>query len=219
MRSSVYIEDAGLRFLIDCGTDFRTQAIRFGIQDVDFVLLTHAHADHVNGLDDLRAFNMVHKHAIRLYAPESTLDEIRKRYAYCFGPPQPGGGIPEFSLHVVDSEVEIGTLHVTAIPVYHGERLISGYRINDFAYLTDVSAIPESSYDLLEGIDVLVTSALRRRPHSTHMSLGEALDAAGRIGARQTWFIHMCHDLEHEATNAILPDNIQLAHDGLEIEI
>jgi phosphoribosyl 1,2-cyclic phosphate phosphodiesterase len=219
MRSCAYIEHKGSRFLIDCGTDFRTQALANGVEDVDFVLITHTHADHVGGLDDLRAFNMVHHHAIDLYATPESLAEIRRRFAYCFAPPPPGGGIPEFNVHEINGKFEVRGIEIQPVPVFHGRMPIIGYRIGNFAWLTDVSAIPEPSFELLKGVKVLVTSALRHRPHPTHMSLSEALEVARRVAAEKTYFIHMCHDLEHEETNAQLPPNIQLAYDGLQIEL
>jgi len=215
MRSCAYIEYRGSRFLIDCGTDFRTQALANGVEDVDFVLITHTHADHVGGLDDLRAFNMVHRHPIDLYATRPSIDEIHVRFAYCFRPAPPGGGIPELVVHEVVGDFEARGIAIRPIPVFHGSMPIVGYRIGHFAWLTDVSRIPEPSFDLLRGVKVLVTSALRHKPHPTHMSLDEAVEVARRVGADQTYFIHMCHDLEHEATNATLPPNIQLAYDGL----
>lgn len=219
MRSCAYVEHKGSRFLIDCGTDFRTQALANGVEDVDFVLITHTHADHVGGLDDLRAFNMVHHHAIDLYATPESLAEIRRRFAYCFAPPPPGGGIPEFNVHEIDGKFEVRGIEIQPVPVFHGRMPIIGYRIGNFAWLTDVSAIPEPSFELLKGVKVLVTSALRHRPHPTHMSLSEAFEVARRVAAEKTYFIHMCHDLEHEETNAQLPPNIQLAYDGLQIEL
>lgn len=219
MRSCAYIEHRGSRFLIDCGTDFRTQALANGVEDVDFVLITHTHADHIGGLDDLRAFNMVHGHPIDLYATPESLAEIRKRFAYCFAPPPPGGGIPEFVVHEIKGSFEVRGIAIQPVPVLHGRMPIVGFRIGRFAWLTDVSSIPETSFDLLSGVKLLVTSALRHRPHPTHMSLSEALEVAQRVGAERTYFIHMCHDLDHEETNAQLPPNIQLAYDGLRLEV
>jgi phosphoribosyl 1,2-cyclic phosphate phosphodiesterase len=220
MRASLYLEHGGYRVLVDCGTDFRTQAIEYGIDDLDAVLLTHTHADHVNGLDDLRAFNMIHKHPIPLYGTETALNDIRTRFAYCFGPAPAGGGIPELHLREIESgyAFELGPIPVQPITVLHGKTAILGFRFDRFAYLTDVSAIPNETYQALTGVEFLITSALRHRPHPTHMSLAEAVDAAQRIGARRTWFTHMCHDLEHEATNAMLPRGVELAYDGLTFE-
>lgn len=223
MRVSAYLEASGRRVLIDCGPDFRTQALAQGVEDVDEVLLTHSHADHVGGLDDLRSFNLVHRHPITVHGAEATLADVRERFAYCFRPPQQeGGGLPDLRLSVITPGRPVdlgGGLSAMPIPVYHGILPILGFRFGDFAWLTDVSRIPEESFALLEGVKVLVTSALRHRPHPTHMSLEEAVATAHRIGARQTWFIHMCHDLEHEATNALLPENIRLAYDGLRFTV
>jgi phosphoribosyl 1,2-cyclic phosphate phosphodiesterase len=220
MRASAYIEWRGRRFLIDCGTDFRTQALANGVEDVDFVLMTHTHADHVNGIDDLRAYNMVHRHPISIHGEASSLEDIRQRFAYCFRPAPPGGGIPNLDLReIAVGRFEVEGVPLTALRVFHGSAPILGFRAGGFAYLTDVSTIPDETFASLEGVEVLVTSALRPRPHPTHMCLDEAVEAARRVGAHQTWFIHMNHDLEHETTNAVLPPNIQLAHDGLRFEV
>lgn len=218
-RCCAYLEWEGFRGLIDCGPDFRSQAIDFGIPDIDAVLLTHTHADHVNGIDDLRAYNMVHKHRIALYGAPDALDDIRTRFAYAFAPPQPGGGVPEFDLLPVDGPFEVAGRTIVPVPVLHGILPILGFRIGTFAYLTDVSTMPEESFPLVAGVEVLVLSALRPRPHPTHQSVDEAVAVARRIGARQTWFIHMNHDLDHESTNRALPPETQLAHDGLVIEL
>ncbi|MBX7244994.1 MAG: MBL fold metallo-hydrolase [Candidatus Sumerlaeaceae bacterium] len=219
MRASLYIEDAGQRFLIDCGPDFRTQAITNGIHDIDFVLLTHTHSDHIAGLDDLRAFNMIHKHPIAIYGQQQALEDLRHRFAYCFSPPSPGSYVPELDLQPINGMTEIRGVEVRTVPAMHGTLPLIGFRFNKFAYLTDVSQLPEESFALLGGLDVLILNALRHRPHPGHMSLSEATTAAKRIGARQTWFTHMCHDLEHEATNATLPPEIQLSYDGLTFEV
>ncbi len=220
MRASAYIETAERRILIDCGPDFRTQALANGVEDVDEVLLTHSHADHVGGLDDLRSFNMVHKHPITVHGNADTLGDVRERFSYCFRPPQQvGGGLPDLRLSLVapGKPVDLG-IGAVPVPVFHGTLPILGWRLGDFAYLTDVSRLPEEAFPLLEGVRTLVSSALRHRPHPTHMSLDEAVALARRIGAERTWFIHMCHDLDHETTNAALPSDIQLAHDGLVFE-
>lgn len=221
MRCCAYIETRGRRLLIDCGTDLRTQALAHGVTDVDFVLLTHTHADHVNGIDDLRAFNMMHRHPIGVYGTQPSLDDLRERFAYCFRPAPPGGGVPQLTLHPLepDRDTVVEDVPVRPVTVLHGTLPILGFRLGRFAYLTDVSSLPDATAEALEGVDVLVTSTLRHRPHPTHMSLDESVALARRIGARQTWFIHMNHDLDHRTTNAALPAGIALAHDGLAFEV
>jgi phosphoribosyl 1,2-cyclic phosphate phosphodiesterase len=221
MRASIYIEHEGLRLLVDCGTDFRSQALANGIHDVDAVLLTHTHSDHVNGLDDLRAYNMVHKHPIDVYATRSSLDDIRTRFAYCFQPPPTGGGIPELHLSEIapGNPLRIRSLGILPLNILHGKAQILGFRFGSFAYITDASTIPEETFAAIRGVEVLITSALRHRPHPTHMSLSQAVEVAERVGARRTWFTHMSHDLEHQATNASLPQNVRLAYDGLSFEV
>lgn len=219
LRASAYVEAAGKRVLLDCGTDFRTQALACGIEDVDFVLVTHTHADHINGLDDLRAFNMVHHHRVDVFGKPDALEGIRMRFAYCFTPAPPGGGIPELNLVPINGEFSAGDIQIVPVPVLHGGLEILGFRIGSFAYLTDVSHIPEESYGLLGNLDVLISTALRLRPHPTHMCLEQALAAAGRIGARRTYFTHMNHDMDHAAIEAGLPPGIRLAYDGLVIDI
>lgn len=224
-RPSVLVEiEGGPTVLIDTSTDLRAQALRFRVQRIDAILFTHAHADHVLGLDDVRGFNMAQRQTIPCYGDAGTIDDIRRMFAYVFAPPSPvGGGAPKlatFPVSAMPGPFSIGRgAVVVPVPIMHGPRLILGYRIGGFAYLTDCSAIPDSSLPLLEGLDVLVLSALRDRPHSTHFSVSEALEAAERVGARHTYFTHMCHLLPHAATCARLPDNVDLAHDGLVLDL
>jgi len=222
LRSSVYIEHAGGKLLVDCSTDFRQQALRYRIPRVDAVILTHNHADHINGIDDLRSFNFVQRSPIDLYATADVLHTVRHRYEYAFSPTQIGGGVPRLNLQEIDPARPffIGGLRIVPVPIKHGVLDILGYRIGrNFAYLTDCSAVPESSVPLLEGIEILVLDALRPTPHSTHFSLSEALAFSQRIGPAQTWFTHITCKMEHFATNASLPPNAQLLHDGQVIEV
>lgn len=206
--------------LVDTSTDLRVQALTCGVRRVDAILFTHSHADHIFGLDDVRRFNAIQNGAIPAYADERTNRDLRKAFAYIFDPQTPqGGGIPQITLTTIGGPFCLGSLEVTPVPVYHGKRLILGYRIGSFAYLTDCSAIPDTSWPLLDGVQTLVIDALRHRPHPTHFTVAEALDAASRIGAARTYFTHVCHDLPYVETNASLPAGVELAYDGLVLEV
>jgi phosphoribosyl 1,2-cyclic phosphate phosphodiesterase len=221
LRPSIYLElDAGLHVLVDTTPDLRTQALRHGIREVQAVLFTHAHADHVMGLDELRRFNVLSRQALPAYGDERTLDDLRRMFAYAFSADTPkGGGVPDLRLWRVGGRFSLGRHEVTPVPIMHGQRPILGFRIGGFAYLTDCNRIPDASWPLLEGLEVLVLDALRRRPHPTHFTLDEAVVVAQRIGAKQTFFTHIAHDLGHAETSASLPLGIGLAHDGLRIEM
>jgi len=221
LRPSIYLTlDDGNGVLVDTGPDLRTQALRFGIVHVNAILFTHGHVDHLAGLDDIRRYNIVQRSAIPCYADALTIGEIKTMFGYVFNPNTPtGGGIPQITLHEITGRFRIGAAEVIPIPVLHGRRQVLAYRIGRFAYATDCSAIPDPSWALFEGVDVLVIDGLRDRPHPTHFSLSEAIEASRRIGARQTYFTHMTHDLAHAATNARLPPGFELAYDGLTLDI
>lgn len=218
-RPSVYLTLAdNTRVLIDTSPDLREQALRHGLRRVDAVLYTHGHADHVLGLDDMRRFNAMQGTRTPCYGDEQTMGEIRQTFAYVFDrATAAGGGLPEIDLHPVDGPFSIATARIVPVPLWHGTRRVFGYRVGTLAYLTDVSAIPDESWPLLAGVEVLVIDALRRRPHPTHFSVAEALEAVARIGPSEAWFTHICHDLAHEATSASLPPRVHLAYDGLSV--
>lgn len=220
-RPSIHLEvQGGPALLVDTSTDLRQQALAHGITRVDAVLFTHSHADHVMGLDDLRRFNALKGGRIPVYADAATGAELGRIFAYAFAPPAgPGGGVPELALTPIVGPFAIDGVPIVPVPILHGRQPVLGFRIGTFAYLTDCSAIPEPSYALLDGLDVLVLDALRHRPHPTHFSVADAVAAATRIGARQTYFTHICHDLPHAATCAALPSGMALAHDGLVVTI
>ncbi len=220
-RPSVLVRpDAGGSVLIDTSSDFRAQALAFDVTRVDAVLFTHSHADHVLGLDELRRFNTLQGEAVPLYGDERTLKDLRRIFDYAFQRPESGHEyVPQLTPFVIGGRFCLLGTEIVPIPIVHGVRKIFGFRIGGFAYLTDCSAIPEDSYPMLEGLDVLVLSALRERPHPSHLSLQEAIDAANRVGARETYFTHMCHDLGHAATCARLPRGMALAHDGLTLTL
>lgn len=207
-------EEAGV-LLVDTPTDLRQQALRFGLPRVDGVLYTHAHADHILGADELRIFNFRQKSEIPCYGSPATLEKLRRTFHYVFEDGQEGGGKPRFGLHPISGPFEVLGRRFVPVPVLHGEMEVFGYRLGDFAYVTDVSSIPEASFPLLAGLEVLILGALRYRPHPTHFSIGEAVLAAERIGARRTILTHLCHEVDHAALEHPLPAGVELGHDGL----
>jgi phosphoribosyl 1,2-cyclic phosphate phosphodiesterase len=220
-RPSVYLEtDDRQAILVDAGPDLRAQALTYNVRRIDALLFTHGHSDHILGVDDLRRFNALQHAPMSCYADAHTIWDIRRMFAYVFDPATPrGGGLPQLELFTIAGPFCVGRQEVVPVPIFHGQRPILGFRFGGFAYLTDCSRIPDGSWALLEDLDVVVLDALREKPHPTHFSISEAVDAARRIGARRTCFTHMTHDLRHEPTCARLPDTMQLAYDGLVIEI
>ncbi len=220
-RPSIALELAdGLRVLVDTTPDLRAQALRHDLRRLDAILYTHAHADHVMGLDEVRRYNHLTKAPMPVFGDAATLREVRRTFAYIFEPDAPkGGGVPNLRLFPIAGAFCLGRTLVVPVPIRHGSRQILGFRIGRFAYLTDCNGIPEASLALLNGLDCLVLDALRRKPHPTHFTLDEAVDMAGRIGAARTFFTHIAHDLGHEDTCAALPSGMALAHDGLLIEV
>jgi phosphoribosyl 1,2-cyclic phosphate phosphodiesterase len=219
-RPASPVRDAVTRILIDTSSDLRAQALTFGIRRLDAILFTHSHADHVLGLDEVRRFNRLQKAAIPCYSDARTRADLRRTFSYIFDDDTPkGGGIPKIILNEIGGVFSLGRVDVVPVPILHGSRAILGFRIGSFAYLTDCSAIPDSSWPLLEGVRTLVLDALRERPHTTHFSVPEAVQAAARIGADRTYFTHISHELGHAETCARLPRGVELAYDGLVLEI
>jgi phosphoribosyl 1,2-cyclic phosphate phosphodiesterase len=221
LRPSIYVEfDDGTTVLVDAGPDLRQQALTHDLRRVDAILFTHGHADHILGLDETRRFTVVRRRAMPCWGDPATLDDIRKTFSYVFDPATArGGGLPDLELIPFDGSATINGHPVRGVPILHGTRPILGFRFGPFAYLTDCSRIPDESWPLLHNLDVVVLDALRERPHPTHFSLSEAIEAAHRIAARRTLFTHICHDLGHAETNARLPRGMELAYDGLVLEV
>ena len=206
--------------LVDTSTDLRMQALTHDVRRVDAILFTHTHADHVFGLDDVRRFNQMQKSPIPCYADRATAATLRQIFSYIFQPPeQRGGGLPQISLFHIGGPFTLGSVDIVPVRVWHGRMPVLGFRIGSFAYLTDCNRIPDESWPLLDGVRTIVIDALRHRPHSTHFSVSEALDVAARIGATRAYFTHICHDLPHAETCAQLPAGVELAYDGLVLEI
>jgi phosphoribosyl 1,2-cyclic phosphate phosphodiesterase len=215
LRPSVRIEWPGASILVDTSTDLREQALRHGVHRVDAVLYTHAHADHVLGLDELRTFNWRQRAPVPAYGSAGTLADLSRTFWYVFESVQVGGGKPNVERRPVAGPFALKGRIVAPIPVFHGQLPILGYRVGGFAYVTDASRIPDASRALLSGLDVLVLAAPRERPHPTHMHLAEALEEADRISARRTYLTHIGHDLLHTRVSSRLPAGVELAYDGL----
>jgi phosphoribosyl 1,2-cyclic phosphate phosphodiesterase len=232
LRPSVVIDWTGVEgqqrtVLVDTGPDFRQQALRHGITRVDAVLYTHDHADHILGMDDLRPYSFAAFRAggpIPLYTDAGTASTLERIYHYTLAPGATYANRARVELHPLTDRMRIHELEIIRIPVVHGPQEISGFRFGDVAYLTDVSFIPESSFDLLTGpgncsLENLVLPSLRHTPHPSHANVEQAVAWAKRIGARHTWLTHIAHELGHEETNKMLPSGVALAYDGLEIPI
>jgi phosphoribosyl 1,2-cyclic phosphate phosphodiesterase len=215
-RTSALVTFDGFHLLIDTAPELRLQCVARGVRRVDAICITHAHADHVAGLDDVRRFNDRSGGMLPVYGSAATLARVRQMFDYAFDDdPDYPSAKPNLQPLPVSGPFTLGSQTVTPIPYAHGPTTVFGYRVGRVAYCPDCSAMPEASRALLAGLDVLVLDALRRRPHPTHFNLEAALAEAQRIGARRTYFTHIAHELKHAEVNATLPAGIELAYDGL----
>lgn len=227
LRPSVAIEwheEAGTRdphcVLIDTGPDFRQQALRFGIRKIDAVFYTHPHADHILGLDDLRPLTFAHRdQKMPLYADAATADVLERVFSYTFSANATYPTRARVELQRLNGAVDVAGATFTPVPLLHGKLGVTGYRFGNAAYLTDMNSVPDASMPLLEGVEVVVLDALRPQPHPTHATISEAIGWAQRIGARETWFTHMSHEVMHAEMDPQLPASIRLAYDGLRVPI
>jgi phosphoribosyl 1,2-cyclic phosphate phosphodiesterase len=204
--------------MIDTTPDLRQQLLRNPLPRLDAVLYTHAHADHIYGIDDLRRFNQLQKDRIPVYAAESTLSRLKAIFHYAFGNGELNLGLPNLSGIEIEGSFYLKDELITPIKLFHGKQEILGFRIGNTAFCTDVSRIPEESYPLMEGLDVLILGALRDTPHPTHFSVDEAIHEARIIGSQETYFVHMSHKIDHQSRQATLPERMNFAYDGLVVE-
>jgi phosphoribosyl 1,2-cyclic phosphate phosphodiesterase len=231
LRSSVWISSiesldsnsASSSILFDATPDFRTQALTSGIKQLDGVFFSHAHADHVLGIEDLRILSFSHPDGLPVYGSEQTLEEIKKMFAYIFSPAKhhEGGKVANLRPQVIlpGETIIIGDISVQAIPIFHGNLPIFGYRIGSFFYATDCSYIPEDSFSYLSGVSTLLIDGLRYEPHPTHFSVKESIAVSNRIKPNKTYLTHMAHSIEYESLLATLPSSIEPAYDGLQFLI
>ncbi|MEA2723576.1 MAG: phosphoribosyl 1,2-cyclic phosphate phosphodiesterase [Gemmatimonadales bacterium] len=223
-RSGAILETAGSTILIDTPPELRLQLLAGGFSRIDAVVYTHEHADHVNGIDDLRIFSVRRHRPLPIYGPPETLDRVRASFNYIFDDavrPYEGTSKPQLTLHPTEPGQRVSMAGVEALPLsfQHGHLRVFGYRFGNLAYITDVKAIPETAFDQLRGLDVLVLNALWWRPHPTHLSISEAVSTAQALGARRTYLTHLTHETGHAELEAQLPAGIFPAHDGLTVEV
>lgn len=218
--SSTLTLDDGRVILIDTTPDLRSQALRAGFKRVDAVLYTHTHADHLHGIDDLRAFCQINRCQIPLYSYPEAISHIQEKFGYTLREPmQHYWDLPVLAAHSVEAPFEVCGLTVTPIPIMHGRIRIYAYRIGNLVYMTDVSEIPESSFALLAGVEVLLIDCLRDTPHPTHVNVAQSLALIDRIGAKRNVLIHMTHELEYLQLSARLPAHVEVGFDGLQIPL
>ena len=219
LRSSIYVEYEGLKLLVDCGPDFRTQMLREDIRHIDAILLTHNHKDHTGGLDDVRSFNYFEKRAFPIYCEEYVQESLKREYSYAFDE-NPYPGAPRYELHTItDKPFKIGGVEIIPVRAMHFTLPVLGFRFGKFGYLTDASKISEESIEKFRGVETFVINAIRFTRHISHFTLDQALEVAAKVGAKQTFLTHLSHQLpRHEELKKILPQGVEPAFDGLRID-
>lgn len=217
LRTSVLIEQGERNLIIDASTDFRQQALRRGLKRLDAILFTHAHADHCFGLDDMRPLMFRHG-AIPCFATEITWQGLRRIYSYVFEP-APYPGVPRVVPNRIEGPFNLFGLDVEPLTVIHGRLPVTAYRIDRFAYVTDCNVIPDETCDRLNGLDLLAIDALRLKAHPTHLTLDQALAYIERLKPKRALLTHISHDIKHGETSSHLPEGVEIAYDGLEVEV
>ena len=221
LRTSIYVTHKSTKILIDIGPDFRQQALTNGLSGVDAILMTHEHSDHTAGIDDIRPFNFLQRKEIPIFSLKRVQEDIHRRFAYIFSDcPYPGA--PKLSSQVIEpfQKFNIGSIDIIPLDILHGELPILGFRMGNFAYITDASLIPDTSYHYLDGLEVLIINALQHHKHYSHFNLDEAIFQARKIKARQTILTHISHHLgTYQDVKASLPEDIAPGYDGLTFQV
>ncbi|HEY4743521.1 MAG TPA: GPMC system MBL fold metallohydrolase [Desulfuromonadaceae bacterium] len=217
-RPSLLMQHSDRTILVDTATDLRRQALRQGIDRIDAVLYTHSHADHINGIDDLRGFHFLHREVVPCFGSRSTLDTLCRGFSYIFEPHEGSGYTPLLHAHEVSGPFDLFGMTVVPVPLEHGLTSALGYRIGAFAYLTDCSRIPEASLPLLQGLDLLVMDGLRWTPHPFHFNIEGAIGVARQLGVRRTVLTHLSHEVAY-ADRQRLPEGVEFAFDGMEFDL
>lgn len=218
-RPSLLLEGPTGNLLVDCAPEMRLQLLRERVGMVDAVLITHTHADHVMGMDDLRSFCLKSRRDMPVYANEQSAADIRRIFPYAFLEAGPGIEVPRYDIRPVPERLEVGGMSIQTMWVLHGSLPVVALRLGDFAYVTDVSEIPAEASSQLQGLRTLVLDAVRYKPHPNHFHFDKAVEVALELGAAQTYFTHLSHDYDHDVTNGTLPPGIALAYDGLRIGV
>lgn len=219
LRSSVLLTHGEERIVIDTGPEFRIQCLRAGVMHLDAVVITHDHADHLSGLDDIRAYSLFQRKTLPVWGSRETLDTIRRRFDYIWNAKQVGGGLPDIVLKDVGSGFTAGGLDIVPIPIKHGQLDILGYRIGALAYMTDLSAVPDSSLPLLENLETMIISCVRYRFHRTHLNFAGAKRLHRLVRPRQTLLTHLTHYYSHKELIAEMPVDMTPAYDGMTVNI
>lgn len=218
-RPSLLVQGPGGNLLVDCGPDMRTQLLREGISDIEAVLITHTHADHIMGMDDLRAFGLKYRRHIPVYTGDEAKEDIQRVFPYMFREFPPEILVPRVEFRPVEPSMEIVGLEVRSAWVMHGPTPVVALRINDFAYVTDVKTFSPEAWQMLQGVKTLVLDAVRFRPHPNHLNFEEAVKVAQELGAEETFFTHLADDYDHSVVEPTLPKGIHLAYDGLRLPL
>ena len=222
LRPSVYIENGGQCLLVDATPDFRAQALRANIRQVDAVLITHTHADHVLGLDDLRVFCQQSGRKMPIYGSPRSLETIQRVFSYACTETPAWPGLPSFELRPLQpsQQSEVAGMSVRVLPLLHGRMEVYGFLFGrDLAYVTDCNIVSPEVINTVRGVTVLVLDALRHRPHPTHLTIDQACEVAKQVGAKLTLLTHLCHEAEHEAVEKELPPQVRVAYDGMQLEV